>query len=396
MLNIDSTTLPPYPERVQRLLDAARLQYHAGGRLYSRLVLEHAAVYHQLAVPLGGVPGPVYLVYAPDHLGPAVRIVRDQDVACHPYGGQDVRMCMHVSAPQLVRRHLALQQEAPFGYAQRDLAPKVGGGPLLIGCYGLGVGLQQEPGGLRDAVQREEFFGAVADVCLLHLRPAHEYLHVVGQIHYKSGERVSVVVQQPQRSGGLDRMFVQIREHLLASLQTHVLKEDDGYALAAELGTLLVCLADGRVPVLAVVDEDGRVYGYVERAHAGGIAQARRGMKYQLAPHRDRDGREDVAVRVAQDVVSDGRYAGAAELALGAELGRYLRVLVELEVVVQCGKRAHAGVELPASLYTAYDIKGHEAGLAVHLSGVWARTCHPPPAGGRVMLDALGPTGRIL
>ena len=82
-------------------------------------------------------------------------------------------------------------------------------------------------------------------------------------------------------------------------------------------------------------------------AHAGGIAQARRGMKYQLAPHRDRDGREDVAVRVAQDVVSDGRYAGAAELALGAELGRYLRVLVELEVVVQRGKRAQCRCRTP-------------------------------------------------
>ena len=94
-------------------------------------------------------------------------------------------------------------------------------------------------------------------------------------------------------------MLVEVGKHLLAPLQAHILKEYNGDALAAELGPLLVCLTDGRIPVLAVVYEDGCVYGYAEYAHVGCISQAWHRMKYQAAAHRDRDSGEDVAVRVA-------------------------------------------------------------------------------------------------
>ena len=94
-------------------------------------------------------------------------------------------------------------------------------------------------------------------------------------------------------------MLVEVGEHLLAPLQAHILKEYDRDALAAELGPLLVCRTDGRVPVLAVVYEDGSVYGYAEYAHVGRLSQTRRRVEDQLAAHRDCDGREDVAVWVA-------------------------------------------------------------------------------------------------
>lgn len=99
----------------------------------------------------------------------------------------------------------------------------------------------------------------------------------------------------------------------------------------------------------------------------GRLAQSRCGEEDHTTSHGDGDGREDVAVRIIQDIVRDGRNPGTAQLALRPHLRWDLRILVELEVVVERGKGAHPGIKFPATLYATYDIKRDQTSLYVYL-----------------------------
>ncbi len=147
-----------------------------------------------------------------------------------------------------------------------------------------------------------------------------------------------------------DRVFVQIRKHLLTAFEVFVDEEQYGDVVVPQLMGFFDRLFDGRPAVLAIVDQYLCVHREGEHAEVHARACVGHGFEVDLFANRRGDGRERVALRVVDQIFGDLGDAAFIKDALCAKFGGNL-IFIKYKDLWYQAHWAHGDVAGPAGLH---------------------------------------------
>lgn len=209
-----------------------------------------------------------------------------------------------------------------------------------------------------DGGKREEFARTRGQCGAVHFDEPLERRTFESELLGNLAAFVAVVEEDVDRAARADGVTVEVREHLLATLQSDIEEKDHGDGFIANIWAFLQRRRDGCATMLPVIDDESRGHRDMKkscpkRTRLNGLMSRAEFLESNLSVHGGRDGGENVTVAIVRDVADHRGNAGLVQRTLVPKLRGNLAFLVEREDFGQESKWYHRDVKLPPGLDAA-------------------------------------------